>query len=60
MSDETKENEKVESKESSSHRIEDSNILDVIKTKPRSKSLPMFQNNANPRLIHKMVNGPKS
>ena len=46
-SDETKEDEKVESKESSSNSIEDSNLLDVIKTKPRSKSLPMFQYNQN-------------
>ena len=46
-SDETREDEKVESKESSSHSIEDSNLLDVIKTKPRSKSLPMFQYNQN-------------
>ena len=48
-SDETKENENVQSKESSSHSIEDSNLLDVMKTKPRSKSLPMFQNNQNPK-----------
>ena len=49
LSDRKNDKEKVETKESSSNSIDDSDLLDVIKTKPRSKSLPLFRNNQNPK-----------